>query len=181
MNTFLSKSYFAIFFYAFLTRFVIKPHSNTRLAKARWTSYTSAVFFSRENKKCPWKLFLNFFTGKISFRAQNLAIFCLFSQVFIFQFLCRKSDFFFQKPQSENQKCNFLEISRETILFNGHFLKVFWFFSRFFFSGIKKTLYWCKFVRSGNTPPPFNIRGLEPPQIFLDFGHIFRVNFLNPL
>ena len=66
-------------------------------------------------------------------------------------------------------------------MFNGHYLKVFWFFPRFFFSGIKKTLYWCKFVRSGNTPSTFNIRGLEAPLIFLDFGHIFQVNFLNPL
>ena len=141
MNTLLSKSSFAIFFNAFLTRFVIKQHYITRLANARWTSYTSAVFFfSRENKKCPWKLFLNFFTGKISFRAHNLAIFCLFSKVFFFSVFVPEIRFFFQKPQSENQKCNFLEISRETILFNGHYLKVFWFFSRFFFRDKKNTV-----------------------------------------
>ena len=141
MNTLLSKSSFAIFFNAFLTRFVIKQHYITRLANARWTSYTSAVFFFPVKiKSARESYFWIFSPAKFRFAPTIWQFFVFFQRYFFFQFLCRKSDFFFQKPQSENQKCNFLEISRETILFNGHYLKVFWFFSRFFFRDKKNTV-----------------------------------------
>ena len=109
-------------------------------------------FFHRQNfvSRPKFGNFLSFFTG-------------IYFSVFV-----PEIRFFFQKPQSENQKCNFLEISRETILFNGHYLKVFWFFSRFFFRDKKKH---CTGVNLFvvEIPPPFNIRGVEPPPNFCRF------------